>query len=439
MNLAPSSSIFSGLPIRDLLRHINTSTTNSDIQIALALIFGTNQQTRKARKLSHLTHATEVDHQIRYPLKARVDRSILKLASFSADQLLQNSISEISVNISKDDYISQIFFSCLRKNGIRIQINSSLLNSEISIDLLNSTEQQILRSIQINEMNLDFILKYAQERIYAGDYSSAYCVLIKFDPSDRNDICHHILGLCCNFFGNTIESEVHFRRLLASGNILSKVKAAYVLSMLYLRLHPKDNQDLNTAEQLLIDSHQLIEANTTMKDYYFHSVFNRNGYALCLFRRGQIDDALEMLNLGIEKLKNSDDGAKCLHQSVLIYNAVQCFKALQRYEECEELCKNLLEIDPLFPEYWLELSIIHLQQDDFKAALVTLNKAEELDAFIPEIYALRGYTYLNQNKLEFAVRNYRKAVALDPHNATYMSDLDYCLNTEPANNLENII
>lgn len=438
MNFA-ATSLFSGLPVRHFLRQINIETTDLDIQIALSLVYGSTAKSEEARKKSHLTHATTMDHQIRFALKDRMERTITKLALFCSKQLSKNFVAGLSVEIAQNDFISQTFFTKLNLKGLHIHTTLNPQNSELRLDLLTTTEKEILKTLQASEKNLTLILNYAKERVYTGDYSTAYAVLKQLTISERNDTAHHILGLCCNFFGNTAESEIHFRRLLASSVNLSKVKAAYVLSMLYLRLHPKDKQCLETAESLLSESHALIESNTMMKDYLFHSVFNRNGFALCLFRRGKVNEALSMLELGIKKLSQSDDGAKDLHQSVLIYNSVQCLKALNRYEDCEQLCKKLLDIDNLFPEYWLELSIVYLEQSKFQLALDSLKKAEKLDSFIPEIYSLRGYALLNQNEIKSAINNYKTAVSLSPQNLTYLSDLQYCVALQSETSLEKII
>ena len=433
MNLISSSSLFSGLPVRDLLRQMALKSENLDIKIAMSLFFGTTKKTKAARKKSHLTDATDMDHQIRFALKDRVDRSITKLASLCAKQLLEKSISKLTVKLNDEDYLSHAFFNQLKRDGLRICSTPTFADSKTFLELLNASENEILKTLISAKKDTEFILTYTRERVYAGDYSTAYAVLMKLELSERSDSVHQILGLCCNFFGKTDESEIHFRRLHSSAKVISKVKAAYLLSMLYLRLHPKDKQDLETAEFFLSESHQLIESHVTMKDYHFHSVFNRNGFALCLFRRGKILEALEMLQLGVEKLRQSNDGAKNLHQSVLIYNAVQCLKALKRYEECEKLCQNLLAIDSLFPEYWLELSIVYLEQSKFELAIAQLKKAENLDAFIPEIYALRGYVFLNQNQIDLAVKNYKKATSLAPENLTFQSDLQYCLEMQSEN------
>lgn len=384
------------------------------------MIFGTTKETISARKNSHLTHSTDMDHQIRFPLRDRVNHSLKKLSAECALILKEKNINSLSTYFTADDYTTVTFFDQLADYGIEIQ--NDLKNFNNSTELLSKIELNILSSNSESD-----ILHYARERIYSGDYQTAYSTLSNFTSNQRSDSINHLLGLCCNFFNRTEESETHFNKMLSSPNILSKIKATYVLSMLYLRLHPKAMQDLERAEKYLELGHQLIEENTTISDYYFHSVFNRNGYALCLFRRGKVIDALKMLDNGIQKLQLSNDGAKDLHKSVLEYNAVQCLKALQRYQECEQRCEYLISIDPLFPEYKLELAAVYLEQKKWPEALEILLQAEKQDADIAETYALKGYLFLEQNKLICAVHEYSKALEKSPHNTQFKSDLEYCL------------
>ncbi len=425
MKLISSFALISGIPVRDLLKQIQFTSDDHDIQIALSMINGTNLNSEEARKQSHLTNATEMDHQIRFPLKARVDRHLIKLATACAHTLKkQNHMTQIEVHLSEQDYLSQVFFTELSRLGIAMHPAS--FNYGNYSDLLLPVEIATVEMIASQKMNLNFLIDYARERIYVGDYQTAYSVISNIPEADRTDACHHILGFCCNFFNRTTESEKHFKALLASSEVVAQVKATYVLSMLYLRLHPREMQSLEVAESYLNQGYKLIENNPNTKDYYFHSVFNRNGYALCLFRRGKVNEALDMLVSGIKKLQLSDDGAKKLHQSVLIYNAVQCLKNLKNFAECERWCEQLLEIDPLFPEYWLEAAIVYVEQNKLTQALAAIEHAENLDRFIPEVYALKGFIYLEQNQISLAVESYSQAVKLAPENLQYQSDLEYC-------------
>ncbi len=420
MQLTSSHNIISGLPVRDLIKQVSFQSKSQNTDIALSMLFGTTKETINARKHSHLTHSNDMDHQIRFPLRDRVNHSIKKLSAECALILKEKNINSLSTNYTANDYTAVTFFDQLANYGIDIQ--NDLKNFKNSTELLSEKELNILSSASESD-----ILNYARERVYSGDYQTAYNVLSNITNDKRTDSINHLLGLCCNFFNRTEESEIHFNKMLSSQNILSQIKATYVLSMLYLRLHPKEMQDLEKAEKYLELGHKLIEENTTISDYYFHSVFNRNGYALCLFRRGKVFDALKMLDNGIQKLQLSNDGAKDLHKSVLEYNAVQCLKALQRYQECEKRCKYLISIDPLFPEYKLELAAIYLEQKKWPEALEILLQAEKQDPDIAETYALRGYLFLEKNELNLAIIEYRKANEKSPHNAQFKSDLEYCL------------
>lgn len=435
MKLVSSHDLISGMPIRDLLIQIQFETENNEVQIARSAITGLTKTSLSAREKSHLTHATEIEHQIRFPLKDRVERGLKKLAVSCIDNLKLKNIDSLDIgHISKSDYLTQTVFMHLSKLGIILRVgNGDSAHSNFE-PLLSIIEKNIISQFNLKNFNCDEALNYARERIYCSDYQTAYALLERIPEHLRTDGCHYILGLACNFFGRTDESEIHFKRFLQSDKIISKVKATYVLSMLYLRLHPKEKQNLEIAENYLNLGHELIESNPDIEDYCFHSVFNRNGFALCLFRRGQIVDALNMLDAGIAKLQSSGDGAKSLHQSVLIYNAVQCLKALKRFDDCESRCQVLLQVDPLFPEYWLELSIVFLEQEKYSEALSAIQQAEKIDPTIPEIYALKGFIFLNREDLQFAIQNYSEALRLtpvtSPNYAQFQSDLEYCIENQ---------
>jgi tetratricopeptide (TPR) repeat protein len=418
MKLASSSLFFSGIPVRDLLQKINYVPSNSDLQIAFGMIWETNDSALDARKQSHLTNSTTVDHQIRFALKDRVSRSLQRLAADVTSKL--NSSALVNICLGKEDVISIEFFKYIPSFKIQL-IDVTEENSE----LLTLNEKNVLEALK-NPTQNEIVLRKAQERIYAGDYTTAY-KLLAFSPQEtRSEEMHYMLGLCTNFFGRTIESEEHFSHLLKSKKDLNVVKASYVISMLYLRMHPKERQSLQTAEDLLENAYQVLENNPAVEDRTFHQVFNRNGFALCLYRRGKVHEALAMLEQGIVKLQNSGEGATPLHQSVLIYNSVQCLRDLKRYSECVTKCQQLLAMDPLFPEYWLELARVLLEQEKYFEAITVLERTEYLDPLIPETQALLGYAYMELNDLWKASQYYYRARQLNPDDPQWSLDLAYC-------------
>jgi tetratricopeptide (TPR) repeat protein len=434
MKLIPSSNLISALPVRQLVDMLKLEPQNHEIVIALEMIKPRTSQSDWARKCSHLTHSTEIDHQIRFPLKGRVERSIKKLAQTCSQKLKSLNLIQFQVAISSNDWISLKFFEALEQENITI-IYENICDKATSDQLLTLDEKNIIESLKA-KTNFESVIRFSQERVYSCDYQTAFNLLSQIPIPSRTDACHHILGLCSNFFGLTENSELHFKKLMQSELTISRIKASYVLSMLYLRLHPKEKQNLELAEYYLQVGQSLIEQNENIPDYTFHSVFNRNGYALCLYRRGKIEEALETLQAGIQKLQTSSDGAKDLHESVLIYNAVQCLRAMGKYSECESMCKKLLSVDPLFPEYSLELASLYLELEEFDKAHQYLKNAENLDAFIPEIHSLKGYLFLNQNKLSEAIKSYQQSLSLAPYNQEFQDNLDYCLHLQNQNEKE---
>lgn len=415
MKLAPSSKIFSAIPIRSFLKAISYEPTSVDAHITCGLIFGTDASTLRARRSSHLTNATAQDHQIRYSLKDRVRRALVKLATEVP------TTAPFSVQVAADDFLSREFFGAIPQATVETVIGSD------SREFLSENDLETLTMLERPHPNLERLFAKCHERIFAGDYRTAYQILSRVPTDLLNDSTHYMLGMCTNFFGETEKSEEYFRHMLRSPNPLSRVKAAYVTSMLYLRMHRKENLSLEMAEELLQTAYGTLSDHTDIEDWTFHRVFNRNGYALCLFRRGKIEEAMAMLEAGILKLREDLSGANRLHQSVLIYNSVQCLRALGRYQECESKCAELLEIDPLFAEYHLELARVYLEQNKTSAALRAIARAEALDGFIPELFALKGFAFLQEEDLVQAAQAYGRAVALKPDDAQFQSDLEYCL------------
>jgi len=404
-----SSALHSGQPARQLLEQIGYRAMNVDNRITLSLIFPANADSLVARANSHLTNSTPQDFQIRFPLRDRVRRSLIKLADDVVHHY-EHQIPQLTVYLSDDDFVSHCFFSRFPQVHIR-SFEPSFKPDEADF---------LTRSMAS-------LTDYAHARIYAGDYRAAYKTLISIQQSDRSDSINYMLGLCTNFFGRTEESEIHFRNLLTSSKPLARIQASYVLSMLYLRMHEQKRRDLLVAEDLLQTAHATLLAHPDVDDSIFHRVFNRNGYALCLFRRGKVEEALAMLETGIEALKADSAGSRALHRSVLVYNAIQCLRTLGRFQECEKKCEELLDLDPKMPEYLLEQSRIYIDQKKFESALQSINRAVRLDAFIPEAHALKGYCFLELGRLEEASESYRRANNLDSTNVTHMLDLAYCL------------
>jgi len=145
----------------------------------------------------------------------------------------------------------------------------------------------------------------------------------------KGDVCiggHSILGQDLAFVlrGETIEAERHYELWRSSGNSIDTVQANYGISMLYLRHHPQYLRDMGYAERLLNDAFELASSSESSQ---FTRIFNRNGYALVLFRKGERNRAIELLTWAEQELSKIDGDVSVMHRSVILFNIAQCHSA----------------------------------------------------------------------------------------------------------------
>jgi len=63
---------------------------------------------------------------------------------------------------------------------------------------------------------------------------------------------------------------------------------------------------------------------------------------------------------------------------------------------------------------YTQIGMVYAQQSRWAEALQALATAERLDPGFPDTYAYRGKIYLNTNQAPAAIREYRRALAIDP-------------------------
>ena len=414
--------IFSGLEARAFLREHNFKPSQTSAQISFELIDGLSETSLTARAQSFLTHSTRLENQIRFPLPERVERSFKSLAADLFQQGIHISIEKIELH-----HLDTVSIEFFRSLGIAVlQIDSPSQHSHL-LNILNQDELNLLEFLKNPRKNLAEILSFAQKRIYSCDYRTALNIfnLVEIEYLDRADF-YYLKGLCHNYFNQTELSEVCFEKMRQIGSPEVKANAGYVLSMLYLRLHPQELQDLNRAETYLEDAYHLLQSLPSTENSIFQTVFNRNGYALCLYRKGLVHEAVEMLERGISQLRAFKNRKHDLHQSVLLYNALQCYRTLKRYSDCERTTRELLALDPLFPEYHLEHGKTLLEQSKFSEARKYFRHAAQLDPLIAEAHALIAYSYFAEDNFALAALYYRAALKLKPHSLQFQEDAFYC-------------
>ncbi len=160
------------------------------------------------------------------------------------------------------------------------------------------------------------------------------------------DITKHDLTAKRNNLTPAIEAEQWYNRWAALSD-LDHARANYAKSMLYARHHPPYLRSIDEAGRLLEEAYELFEAMTEEDNpkLVFEKVFNRNGYALVQFRRGNVDSAVDLVTRGIETL-DGYSGSEHLHRAVLMYNRAQCYAALRQWDIAISQYKELIQVDP---------------------------------------------------------------------------------------------
>jgi len=412
--------IFSALPIRVLFQSYQFKPSHTLSMVASETVYGCRAETLTARSQSYLTNSTGLSEQIRFPLRDRIERMLNILAADFKSQFGVPRVRFLSINL--DDFLSQHFFKTLGviidpTDGVDLTIPSGILSLE---------EKKVIHELSQSQPPLSFLINFAQSRIYSCDYQTALNVLDLIPSGHERADIHHLKGLCHNFFSDTVAAEKEFQLMMRFGNVEVKANAGYVLSMLYLRLHTKERQDLSIAETYLQEAHQILMQEKWNEEIHFLRIFNRNGYALCLYRRGLVAEAANLLEWGITELKKIGNKGYDLHQSVLLYNVLQCYRTLGAYTQCEAVACELLALDPLFPEYHLEYGKTLLEQQKTVKARHSIQHAIVLDSQIPEAHALLAYSYVLDGNYRLAEQGYRIALSLKPDSEQFQNDLAYC-------------
>ncbi|HFU4002128.1 TPA: tetratricopeptide repeat protein, partial [Streptococcus suis] len=147
------------------------------------------------------------------------------------------------------------------------------------------------------------------------------------------------------------EYYLELARKLGDKNII--IEANYMLAMLFARHHKKHLLNDSYSKALLNEAYSYFGDEVTI-----NKIFNRNGYALLLFKERRVDDAISMLKECINSLihlkKISNDSAIEIHESVLVYNVLQCYFSKKNHNQVDKYFRKLELLDPNFLEYKIE-------------------------------------------------------------------------------------
>ncbi|OUB80580.1 hypothetical protein BK744_01780 [Bacillus thuringiensis serovar zhaodongensis] len=210
------------------------------------------------------------------------------------------------------------------------------------------------------------------------------------------------------YYNYTIENSSNPRLIIGS---------LYGLSMLYMRHLPKEQRDIDKAEHYLKRAENIITENENkLGDHFTYSkIFNRNGYSLILFQKGEIELAHKYCHEGEKSLlEKYGDKKHILHRSVLIYNCTITSTALKNYEQAFNYFDYLLNLDPYYPDYWIQRADLHNKLGNVKSAIDDYSKAIKLNPFSEGMYFSRALLYEKVDKIKEASQDYQRAIDLEP-------------------------
>lgn len=382
-----------------------------------------------------ITSSVIFDERIRFYHRSRIEFAQQALIDILIDQVKRNYIKyPIIIKMYNSDQMlesDKSFFSLLIERQkefdgkIRFFMDKGqhFFKGE-DINLIENTQE---RGTQPGNCGFSFFSTLSKNEKFKramglGLYEDAIKIgenLIKSSEGIERDNLN--LKLAVAYVGNDeIEKgEQYYKQIIKDCDFPSiKISALYGLSMLYLRHFPKHKRSMEYGEECLIKARKLIEENKDIlgDNYLFHKVFNRNGYSLVLFKKGDYSNAHEYCVNGQKSLaKFYGEDKHLLHRTVLLYNSTMTACALNNFDEALEHFSLLLKLDPYYEDYWSSRGSLYKTIGDYKKALKDFSHAIELNPYAQNFYLQRAETFEVMQEFQKAEKDYLRALCLKPN------------------------
>ncbi len=196
---------------------------------------------------------------------------------------------------------------------------------------------------------------------------------------------------------------------------LVHMQAAYATAMLYTRHHDEERRDHRRALGWINEAIAIAALLPGVRERAFNTVFNQNGLALIKNHLGEPEEALRLVNEGLERLdRELDPDEHRLHRSVLRYNRAQVYAGMGRLDEALADYTAVIGEDPHYPEYRFDRAglLRRLGRDD--EAVAEYETAMSLSPPFPELYYNRADLRSAQGDLDGALADFGYVLELDP-------------------------
>jgi tetratricopeptide (TPR) repeat protein len=193
------------------------------------------------------------------------------------------------------------------------------------------------------------------------------------------------------------------------------MKLAYETAMVHTRHLPDPLRDHKKARAWANQAIAFASLLEDPKERAFYSVFNRNGLALIETREGNIDEALSLLNHGMERLdRELGLGEKTWHRLGLLYNRAQVNTMSGRHEAALADYAKVIELDDAHADHYFNRGNILRKLGRPQEAIGDYTRALELEPPFPEAYYNRGDALLDLGEPDSARADFERAIVLDP-------------------------
>lgn len=377
----------------------------------------------------NLTEKIPLEQRIRYRTKNVLDSIYARIIDYINTSIDGEKLSVCVLCNSCLDEFTQRFFEMAEKFGswditYKIQHNYSVgsVVNQRDEELYNKLSTlKVNGKINFNKDLYDNLIDFSLEYLNAGDALTAknICNFIKSFYSDSD--LWNILSVSEQVLKNAIMSEYYLDLILNNNNIEKyKNGSRYSKAMLYARMHSQELQNIEKSEYLLNQAYDEITSSdeylNNISSAIFSALFNRNGYALILFRKNKIEEAKNLMLDCISQIDNiyivDRQEELDLYRSVLVYNLAQCYERLGDYDNAIISLNKLLDKDRLMDTYYLDLARVYGSVNDIDSAISSCKQTIFINPYSHQNWAMLAYWQLQKTLYSDSALNYYHAYKL---------------------------
>lgn len=154
--------------------------------------------------------------------------------------------------------------------------------------------------------------------------------------------------------------------------------------------------DAQDTKKAFFDSKKAISLNPEYEKAY-------NTIGLCYFSWGKYEEAIENYTLGLA-INKSD---------LFYYNRALAYQELEAYDKAEMDYTSAINLNENIDYYWGRANLLY-NNKEYAMSLEDYSTAIEMDSSVSSLYYNRGLSYYADYKDEPALKDFQKALSLDP-------------------------